>query len=75
MSGFASYELNPANATSGSKPTNFNPTGSDVCKTNVSSNIKVNQNCLNLSDPDLVGRGQAQNETAIAIDPNNAARR
>ncbi|MFL6013341.1 MAG: hypothetical protein ACJ74P_03390, partial [Gaiellaceae bacterium] len=38
---------------------------------NQQSNIKVNQNCLNLSDPDLQGRGQAQNEESIAVDPNN----
>jgi hypothetical protein len=38
---------------------------------NLSSNIKVNQNCLNLSDPDLQGRGQAQNETSVAINPMN----
>ena len=30
------------------------------------SNIKVNQNCLNLTDSDLQGRGQANNETSIA---------
>ena len=34
------------------------------------SNVKVNQNCLNLSDSNLQGRAQAQNETAIAQDPN-----
>ncbi len=34
-------------------------------------NVKVNQNCQNVTDPDLAGRGQAQNETAVAIDPNN----
>jgi hypothetical protein len=34
------------------------------------SNIEVNQNCLNLSDSDLQGRSQAQNETSIAQDPN-----
>jgi hypothetical protein len=33
--------------------------------------IKVNQNCLNISDPDLAGRGQAQNETWVAVNPNN----
>ncbi len=36
------------------------------------SNIKVNQNCLNLTDVTLQGRGQANNETAIAVNPNNA---
>ncbi|MDQ6721703.1 MAG: glycoside hydrolase, partial [Candidatus Dormibacteraeota bacterium] len=34
-------------------------------------NIKVNPDCQNLTDPDLQGRAQAQNETAIAADPNN----
>ena len=33
------------------------------------NNIKVNQNCLNVTDTDLQGRGQAQNETSLAIDP------
>ena len=41
------------------------------CPANRGSNVRVNQNCLNLTDPDLQGRGQAQNETAIAQDPNN----
>jgi len=42
-----------------------------TCPQNYGSNVVVNQNCLNISDPDLQGRGQAQNETAIASDPNN----
>ena len=37
----------------------------------MATNVKVNQNCLNISDPDLQGRGQAQNETWVAVDPNN----
>jgi hypothetical protein len=44
---------------------------SDECQGNLGSNIKVNQNCLNISDPKLQGRAQAQNETSIAVDPNN----
>jgi hypothetical protein len=36
--------------------------------------VRVNQDCLNLTDPDLQGRGQAQNETAIAQDPNDPDR-
>jgi len=35
-----------------------------------SGNVKVNQNCQNLSDPDLAGRGQAANEPTVAQDPN-----
>ena len=43
------------------------------CPANRGSNVRVNQNCLNLTDPDLQGRGQAQNETAIAQDPNDSS--
>src|SRR3954453_12455330 len=44
------------------------------CPVDRGSNIRVNQNCENLSDPDLAGRAQAQNETAIAQDPNSPSR-
>lgn len=72
ISGFAAIELgaNGEGAGLSQKPDNYFPRGSDSCAVNTSSNIKVNQNCLNLSDPDLQGRGQAQNETYIAQDPN-----
>jgi hypothetical protein len=43
----------------------------DGCPVDRGSNLRVNQDCLNQSDPDLQGRGQAQNETAIAQDPTN----
>ena len=43
-----------------------------TCADHFGSNVKVNQNCLNLTDPDLQGRAQAQNETWAAVDPNNA---
>jgi hypothetical protein len=45
--------------------------GDKGCQDVLSSNVKVNANCLNLSDADLAGRGQANNETSIAYDPNN----
>jgi hypothetical protein len=45
---------------------------SDACANRFGDNVKVNQNCLNLADADLAGRGQAQNETWVAVDPNNA---
>ena len=32
---------------------------------NRGNNVKVNQNCLNITDPDLQGRAQAQNETSV----------
>jgi hypothetical protein len=55
-------------------------TGAEQQRTSVSgcpvdrgSNIRVNQDCVNHADPDVQGRSQAQNETAIAQDPNNPA--
>src|SRR5438477_464477 len=74
LSGFASFELNQPSSSSNDSsaaPSSYDPRGSDACPQNISSNIKVNQNCLNLSDPDLAGRGQAQNETSIAINPSD----
>jgi hypothetical protein len=43
------------------------------CPQKRGNNVKVNQDCLNLTDSDLQGRAQAQNETWIAADPNNPA--
>jgi hypothetical protein len=73
LDGLASSELNsPSSAAARSKPLNFFPDhADDQCSLKLGSNVKVNQNCLNLSDPNLQGRGQAQNETSIAEDPLN----
>ncbi len=72
LSGMADLDLNPNSiqAAQASQPTNYNPKGSNGCSVTLRSDVKVNQNCLTLSDPDLAGRGQANNETSIAIDPN-----
>jgi hypothetical protein len=51
-------------------PANYTPGPNGDCGLKTGSNVKVNQNCLSLSDSDLPGRGQAQNETSIAQDPN-----
>jgi hypothetical protein len=50
---------------------NYTPAAGGQCSQRLGSNVKVNQNCINLTDPSLQGRGQAQNETSIAIDPMN----
>ena len=42
------------------------------CSEHLGSNVKVNQNCLNLTSASLQGRSQAQNETSIASNPRNA---
>jgi hypothetical protein len=55
--------------TSGSA--NYTPAGTGECSQRFGSNVKVNQNCINLTDPSLQGRGQSQNETSIAIDAMN----
>ena len=51
----------------GGQSQNHSP--SNGCPMNRGANVRVNQNCLNLSDPDLQGRGQAQNETSVAVSP------
>jgi hypothetical protein len=84
VSGFVDYELNASNVTSSvaagkkltRKPLSGSPgvsyfPGSDGCSGHFGNNIKINQNCSNLSDSDLQGRSLAQNETAIAADPNH----
>ncbi|HWG61302.1 MAG TPA: sialidase family protein [Streptosporangiaceae bacterium] len=74
LSGFASFEGNigvpshPARARAG---TRMPSSAVSLCPSNIGSNVLVNQNCLNVTDPDLQGRGQAQNETAIAQNPVN----
>jgi hypothetical protein len=53
----------------GGSPAGFVPAASGNCSETLGDNVKVNQNCENVSDPKLAGRGQAQNEEAIAINP------
>jgi hypothetical protein len=76
LSGAADFELNPRNATSRALTSSgmFAPAagGGPPCSMTLGTNVKVNQNCLNLTDSTLQGRAQAQNETAIAVDPRNA---
>ncbi len=74
LSGFASFEAGlgvPATAPSARKGPQVRSAGVSLCPPNIMSNVKVNQNCLNVTDPNLQGRGQAQNETAIAQNPAN----
>ena len=48
---------------------NYYPAPSGKCGGTLGNNVRVNQNCLNITDPNLQGRGQANNETFIAQDP------
>ena len=43
------------------------------CRDDRGRNVQVNQECQNLTDPDLAGRGEAQNETAVSQNPNDAS--
>jgi hypothetical protein len=70
LDGLADFELKPSGdlAASG-KLKNYTSSKKDGCGLKDANNVKVNQNCLNISDPVLAGRGQAQNETSVAQDP------
>jgi hypothetical protein len=76
VSGLLASELNgadPAAAARTAAPLTARPAApSAACTNRFGGNVKVNQNCLNLSDADLQGRGQSQNETWVAVDPNNS---
>jgi hypothetical protein len=76
LSGFASFEFGAGSGVAASDlaaPSlrNYTPRADEDCGSTIASNVLVNQNCLNLTDADLQGRGQAQNETSIAADPGN----
>src|SRR6187200_1997508 len=83
MSGFASHALDqraavgrlaPQTQRMRQAPGGVGSTSETGCPANRGANVRVNQNCLNLTDPDLQGRGQAQNETTIAQDPTDPSR-
>jgi hypothetical protein len=67
---FAQASSSALATTNSSNPTSYSP-GFNGCSQILGGNIKVNQNCSNVSDANLQGRSQAQNETSIAADPNN----
>src|SRR5438876_4873273 len=82
LSGFASTELTQSGGASRvgnltpappSIGQSYYPSGSGGWSEHLGSNVKANQNRLNLTDSDLQGRGQAQNETAISQNPSNAS--
>ncbi len=74
LSGFASFEAGigvPAKAPLARVGARMSNAGVKLCPGNLGSNVLVNQNCLNVTDSNLQGRAQAQNETAIAQNPVN----
>jgi hypothetical protein len=87
LSGFASFELGHRSgqdeASATSRPARFSGVSRSIatpglalpgCPVAFGDNVSVSRNCVNVSDPDLQGRGQAQNETAIAQDPSDPRR-
>src|SRR5258708_28254313 len=77
LSGFLSSEINSSSGAAHANAlahSTYVPSSDDGCPQNHGDNVKVNQNCLNISDTALQGRGQAQNETAIAVDPSHPDR-
>jgi len=80
LSGQAALELStndPGNRSSAARAHNFTYTpkgnGAEGCQQNLRGNVKVNANCQNLTDRDLQGRGQSNNETSIAYNPTRPA--
>ncbi|MFC0437100.1 sialidase family protein [Kutzneria buriramensis] len=76
VSGLLATVLNgedPANRAQALAPRDVHRAAAAPCTNSFGDDVKVNQNCLNISDTDLQGRGQAQNETWMAADPNNPA--
>jgi hypothetical protein len=76
LSGFASFEAGmgvPSSQARAPARTASRPAAglSVLCPGNIGPNFRVNRNCLNVTDADLQGRGQAENETAIAQNPVN----
>jgi len=74
LSGFASFEAGIGVSTKTPAARTLPRAGSsgvNLCPHNFGTNVLVNQNCLNVTDADLQGRAQAQNETAIAQNPFN----
>src|SRR5258708_24875694 len=77
LSGFLSSEINSSSGAAHANAlahSTYVPSSDDGCPQNHGDNVKVNQNCLNISNTTLQGRGQAQNETAIAVDPSHPDR-
>jgi hypothetical protein len=71
VSGLLAFELGAPAAAAAPARASSSRMAQPGCDVNLGTDIKVNQNCLNLSDPALNGRSQAQNETWVAADPRN----
>jgi hypothetical protein len=72
VSGLLATELGGAGARPATAaPPSVRPASAPGCGGRIGNNVKVDQNCLNVSDSDVQGRGQAQNETWASANPAN----
>ena len=53
---------------------NYFPSSQGNCSATLGDDVKVNQNCLNLTDAGAEGSGQANNEPSISVDPFDSER-
>lgn len=61
----------PAAAKTDAKAAGPVTVGTSGCSDLAGSNVRVNQDCTNQSYPGFTGRAQSQNETAVAVNPND----
>jgi hypothetical protein len=69
--GRASAQAATADAAGGGSVPAPSVSGTSGCNDVDGGNVRVNQECTNQSDAAFLGRGQGQNETAIAVNPRN----
>lgn len=72
VSGLVAETMGPAAGTARRRAAaGAEPAGSPDCDGRRGGSIKVNQDCQNVSDTDMNGPGQGQNQPWIAVNPNN----
>jgi hypothetical protein len=73
LSGLVFTDLNASGSKAHTSVTarsgSFSSTSSTGCFNGNGDGVRINQNCLNITDTDLQGRGQIQTDSVIAQDP------
>jgi hypothetical protein len=70
--GRASAQAATGDAAGGGSVPGPSVSGTSGCNDIEGGNVRVNQECTNQSEAAFLGRGQGQNETAIAVSPKNS---
>ncbi|MFC4909296.1 sialidase family protein [Actinomadura gamaensis] len=73
VSGALAEALGPQRAAPKALP-GASRTSAPGCDGRRGADVKVNQNCQTVTDQPLAGRGQAQNETWVSVNPNDPRR-